>query len=506
MKAIIQAGGLGTRMLSLTENKPKALIPVSNKPILFNIFEQFRDKIDGFIVIGDYKYEVLDRYLLTFAKNERYILVHSSAKGNAAGIRSALDFISDDEPVMLIWSDIIPAKNLKFDLDFKGCQIGVSDFSCSWSVQNNKLVHEKSNKNGVIGLYIFDNKSRLDTVPSDGSFTTWLSQQSFPMKALKIDKCTDVGTFESYQKLDTNKDRCRPYNHIEIDGDHVIKSGLTEEAKTFIKREVSWYKLALGLGFKNIPTLISENPMTISRINGKNIFLTELDKTGKEITLDKMIDALRHLHSLAKSDANSWDLYTEYFTKTINRLISISYAIPFSGNEFISINGKKCINVLVQQSVLRKAVLETLMHTHYTLYHGDCQLTNTMLDNEGNVFFIDPRGYFGKTKNLGDVRYDWAKVYYAINGNFDQFNVKNFNLHIGKSEIEFNIGSGQWEFLTKRLLKKIPNGEGTEKEIKLIHAIIWLSLASHAWEDFDSMCVAYYNGLKLFNDWIEEYN
>ena len=61
MKVIIQAGGLGTRMLSLTENKPKTLIPVSNKPILFNIFDQFRSQADGFIVIGDYKYEVLDR-------------------------------------------------------------------------------------------------------------------------------------------------------------------------------------------------------------------------------------------------------------------------------------------------------------------------------------------------------------------------------------------------------------------------------------------------------------
>ena len=75
MKVIIQAGGLGTRMLSLTENKPKTLIPVSNKPILFNIFDQFRSQADGFIVIGDYKYEVLDRYLLTFAKNENYILI-----------------------------------------------------------------------------------------------------------------------------------------------------------------------------------------------------------------------------------------------------------------------------------------------------------------------------------------------------------------------------------------------------------------------------------------------
>lgn len=59
--------------------------------------------------------------------------------------------------------------------------------------------------------------------------------------------------------------------------------------------------------------------------------------------------------------------------------------------------------------------------------------------------------------------------------------------------------------LTSNLLDRIPNGEGTEKEIKLDHAIIWLSLASHAWEDFDSMCVAYYNGLRLFNDWLEEY-
>ena len=83
--------------------------------------------------------------------------------------------------------------------------------------------------------------------------------------------------------------------------------------------------------------------MTISRIRGKNIFLSNLDEHGKELSLNRMIDALCHLHSLAKSDANSWDLYTEYFTKTINRLVSISYAIPFSDKEYIYINGKKCI-------------------------------------------------------------------------------------------------------------------------------------------------------------------
>ena len=39
-----------------------------------------------------------------------------------------------------------------------------------------------------------------------------------------------------------------------------------------------------------------------------------------------------------------------------------------------------------------------------------------------------------------------------------------------------------------------------KKEIKIIHAVIWLSLASHCWEDFDSMCVAFYNGCLLLNE------
>ena len=109
-------------------------------------------------------------------------------------------------------------------------------------------------------------------------------------------------------------------------------------------------------------------------------------------------------------------------------------------------------------------------------------------------------------KNLGDVRYDWVKVYYAIKGNFDQFNVKRFHLELKTDSVDFTIASGGWEFLEKEFFDRIPEGEGGEKEIKLIHAIVWLSLASHAWEDFDSMCVAYYNGLALFNEWLEEYN
>ena len=63
---IVQAGGKGTRMEQLTRNKPKALVPVNNLPMLFHLFRRYPDKT--FIVIGDYKYTVLERYLETFAE------------------------------------------------------------------------------------------------------------------------------------------------------------------------------------------------------------------------------------------------------------------------------------------------------------------------------------------------------------------------------------------------------------------------------------------------------
>ena len=42
--AIVQAGGKGTRLEYLTKNKPKALVPVDNLPMLFHLFKNIRIK------------------------------------------------------------------------------------------------------------------------------------------------------------------------------------------------------------------------------------------------------------------------------------------------------------------------------------------------------------------------------------------------------------------------------------------------------------------------------
>ena len=41
---IVQAGGRGERLGSLTRLKPKALVPVNNLPMIFHLFKSFPDK------------------------------------------------------------------------------------------------------------------------------------------------------------------------------------------------------------------------------------------------------------------------------------------------------------------------------------------------------------------------------------------------------------------------------------------------------------------------------
>ena len=58
---IVQAGGKGTRLESLTKNKPKALVPVENLPMIFYLFRKYPEA--RFVIIADYHKEVLREYL-----------------------------------------------------------------------------------------------------------------------------------------------------------------------------------------------------------------------------------------------------------------------------------------------------------------------------------------------------------------------------------------------------------------------------------------------------------
>ena len=170
--------------------------------------------------------------------------------------------------------------------------------------------------------------------------------------------------------------------------------------------------------------------------------------------------------------------------------------MPFAREREIVVNGKRCRNVYFHKRELEKR-LEGISCETFCFIHGDCTFSNLMLREDGTPVLIDPRGYFGYTELYGDERYDWAKLYYSIVGNYDRFNLKDFRLKITEQEVYLDIASNHWEDMEQDFFKLTGIDE---QEIKLLHAVIWLSLTTYAWQDHDSVCGAFYNGLYYLED------
>jgi thiamine kinase-like enzyme len=230
----------------------------------------------------------------------------------------------------------------------------------------------------------------------------------------------------------------------------------------------------------------------MERINGKNIYeYSNLPTDGKRVILQKLVSALKELHSLERLPADSFSIKEAYFNKTMSRLQRIRDLIPLADQKTININGRECRNIYYHKRELEQK-LDSIRCDSFVFIHGDCTFSNLMLKNDTEPVFIDPRGYFGHTELYGDPNYDWAKLYYSVAGNYDRFNLKDFRLTIDNKYIDLKIASNLWEGLEQEFFDL----SGTdERTIKLLHAIIWLSLTTYAWQDYDSICGAFYNGL-----------
>lgn len=384
MKIIIQAGGKGTRLEHLTYNRPKCLVPVHNKPMIFHLFNKYSQS--EFVVIGDYKYDVLEKYLETFAKDVNYKIVRATGTGNICGIKQALEYVNDNEQFMLIWSDLVLSEDFRPEELPHGNYVGILEGqTCSWSFIDGKLDKVASDKYGVAGCFVFESKTGFKDIPTSGSFTTWLKDSGIKLQEMKMSKCPEVGTLEAIENLKDTQNRCRPYNKMEFSEDKVIKTGLTEEGKKLIDREIVWYKKMTEYGFSAIPKIYSFEPLTMEKIEGTNIFQADLtDKQKAEIT-DNLINAVNKMHEYETTPADKEDLFKEYYTKTIDRLNSIKNSIPFADKEYITINDNVCKNPIVFQRQFKESVEEKLLDTIFCPIHGDCTLTNTMVDKNRSI-------------------------------------------------------------------------------------------------------------------------
>ena len=498
---IVQAGGKGTRLKHLTKNKPKAIVPVENLPMIFHLFRKYPSK--RFIIIADYKREVLQEYLNAFAE-VKYQVVDAKGTGTCAGIGQAIDRIPQGKSFMLIWSDLILPEQFTLPKEYENNvepqedYIGISEtFPCRWSYQNGEFTEEHSYEHGVAGFFLFTDRSKLAGVPQSGELVRWMQQEGREYKEISLAGTKEFGLLEEYEKL--GQEKCRPFNRITVQGDTLIKEAVDAQGEKLAGRECAWYEKAKDLDIAVLPRIYDMHPLTMEYIRGKNVYDCDLTYIEKKKILEKLVASLEKLHCSEQVEADSFSLKEAYYSKTMDRLAAIEDLVPFAREREIVVNGKRCRNVFFHKRELERK-LELLKCDTFAFIHGDCTFSNMMLRENGEPVLIDPRGYFGFTEIYGDVRYDWAKMYYSIVGNYDRFNLKDFRLEIGETPeagVTLDIASNHWENLEKDFFELTG---ADEYEIRLLHAVIWLSLTTYAWQDYDSICGAFYNGLFYLED------
>ncbi len=487
---IVQAGGKGSRMERLTRNKPKALIPVNNLPMIFHLFKKFPDK--KFLIIGDYKFDVLEKYLREFATVNYELINGKGNVGTCAGVSAALEKIPDNEKFLLIWCDLILSEDHKI-LDTDKNVIGISqDFSCRWSYRDGKFFEEPSDKYGVAGYFIFQNKNFLSEVPKSGEFVRWLQSKNFTFEEQPLKNTKEYGVYSEWSKLP--RMRCRPFNQITVEGDKIVKQGIDEQGRELAKKEIAWYKKIQDEDFSNIPKIYAYEPLTMEFIDGQNIYeYNFIPDAQKRYILQKIIACLQEVHKLGGVKVDKESYFDAYIGKTYKRLKKVRNLVPFANDEKITINGRVCRNIFYHKDECERLIMQYLPK-EFRLIHGDCTFSNMMLRHDTEPVLIDPRGYFGHIQFYGDVAYDWVKLYYSLLSNYDRFNLKRFSLEIGDKGVSLEIESNGWENLEEYFFELL-DGEVTKRQMKLLLAITWLSLTTYAWEDYDSICGAFYNGL-----------
>jgi glucose-1-phosphate thymidylyltransferase len=110
MKALVLAGGAGTRLRPITHTSAKQLVPVANKPILFYGLEQIRDAgiTDVGIIVGDTAAEIEaaigDGSALGITAT--YIR-QDEPLGLAHAVLTASDFLGEDDFVMFLGDNLL---------------------------------------------------------------------------------------------------------------------------------------------------------------------------------------------------------------------------------------------------------------------------------------------------------------------------------------------------------------------------------------------------------------
>jgi mannose-1-phosphate guanylyltransferase len=194
MKALILAGGLGTRLRPLTLRMPKPLVPLLGKPLISHIIDPLPAEVDTVILAVSYMKDALEEYFRSHDVGRKIILVNEDTPlGTGGAVKNVSRYL--DDTFIAFNGDVICSIDLNDMLRYHRAHLGIGTMSL-WKVEDpsafgvvstdargritefqEKPEREKAISNSInAGVYIFE-KEILDHIPNG---VVSLERQVFP--------------------------------------------------------------------------------------------------------------------------------------------------------------------------------------------------------------------------------------------------------------------------------------------------------------------------------------
>jgi hypothetical protein len=262
------------------------------------------------------------------------------------------------------------------------------------------------------------------------------------------------------------------FNDINIIDNRFVKKAKNILGLFKINNEINFY---LYISNNNInfstPKLVDHKngEIILEFIKNAYILTNIINENNFNELLNKIINQLTSLHRI-KIDISQQDLQRDLQIEVKNKVLNRYNEYDWnSNNDFKSIKSVNSIiikDVYYYCQVIYNKLSDYLFdRKYYNLIHGDIHLGNILIDEKNNMYFIDPRGYFGESKLFGLFEYDYAKLFFGLSG-YSQFdNMKIETLDISNNNIEI--------YFIKNYEKVFESSE-FDNITKLLSLSIWL--------------------------------
>jgi len=199
-----------------------------------------------------------------------------------------------------------------------------------------------------------------------------------------------------------------------------------------------------------------------------------------------------------------------YVTKTRERLDEmrcapeLSTLIKHRGD--VVVNGVTMPNLLDLWPRIEEKVAGLEQSARGAVVHGDLCLSNILYDLRSRICkLIDPRGSFGVLGIYGDPRYDIAKLWHSVHGQYDFITNDLFRVSIEGQRIDLSIRtSNLHREIEQRFARVFFQGSWDRREVQLITALLFASMPALHYDKPKRQLAMYARALQLFASYFQE--